>query len=247
MTNIRRVVDLAFAPNNFFVASGIELAFEHRNEEISWELFRSRLLDAAHTRVHKSFEAWNSYWVDNGKRSEEPVLAVKLDVAAGQIHVVRAIHSYVWEGFDAGGNLIETRETTRWVRELVGTIPLKDFRTGPELVDEIICLLFQGLVGTSRLPLTSLENPLPAFTFGKLFYIHGAQSAEESGSMRSMEDLIRRAPAHNLARLEEVKLLEIVLRAASEEQLPGTAKLFVSRWKDIGHSVQELPALIREL
>ena len=80
------------------------------------------------------------------KASEEPILAVKLDVAGGQIHVVRAIHSYVWEGFDAGGNVIETRETTRWVRELVGTIHLGEFETGRELVHEIICLIFQGVV-----------------------------------------------------------------------------------------------------
>jgi len=247
MTNIRRVVDLAFAPNNFFVASGNELAFEHRNEEISWELFRGRLLEVAHTRVRKSFEAWNSYWVDNGKRSEEPILAVKLDVAAGQIHVVRAIHSYVWEGFDAGGNVIETRETTRWVRELVGTIHLGEFETGGELVDEIICLIFQGVVGTSRLPLTSLENPLPAFTFGQFFYIHNSRPGEGSSPSRSIGDLFRRVSNQSLARREEVKLLEFALRATPNDQLALAVHLLGSRQSMIGNADDGISSLMREL
>src|SRR5262249_19508963 len=140
-TGLGCVVDLIFSPSNFFLAQGIHLAFEHLQEEISWELFRGRLLDPAHSRIRKSFEAWNAYLVDDGRRSAEPILALKLDVAGKQIHLVRAIHSYVWEGFDSGGNVIETRETTRWVRELVGTIHLDEFETGVELLDELNCLL----------------------------------------------------------------------------------------------------------
>jgi hypothetical protein len=240
-------VDLAFAPINFFVASGIELAFEHRQAEISWELFRGRLLDAAHTRVLRSFEAWNVYWVDDGKRSEEPILAVKLDVAAGQIHVVRAIHSYVWEGFDAGGNVIESRETTRWVRELVGTIHLGAFETGGELVDEIICLIFQCVVGTSRLPLTSLENPLPTFTFGRFFYIHCSRSGEGSGRSRSIGDLLRRVSNQPLARREEVKLLEFVLRATPNHQLALAVHLLGLRQSMIANVDEGISSLVREL
>src|SRR5262249_41403598 len=140
-------------------------------EDVSWEVFRGRLLDPAHTRERRTFEAWNIYLLANGARSPEPLLSVKLDAAGGgRGHVVRAIHCYAWEGYDAGDNVILSRETKKWVRELVGTIHLADFTSADEVLDEIICLLFQAVVGTSRLPLTSVEAPLPAFTLGELAY-----------------------------------------------------------------------------
>lgn len=244
---IRRVLDMSFAPCHFFLGPRMELKFEHQSEEISWEIFKGRLLEPAHTRIRQEFEAWNAYWVDGERRSEEPILALKLDFAARQLHVVRAIHSYVWEGFDAGGNVIETREITRWVRELVGTIHLSEFKTGSDLLDEIICLLFQAVVGTSRLPLTSLENPLPAFTLGQLSYFYGDQSGGVAGPMRSIEDLTRRGLIEGMARREKVKLLETVLRAASQDQLSAATQLFVTRWREIGHSAADLLALMREL
>jgi hypothetical protein len=239
------VVDLVFSPGNFFLAPGIELAFERGQEEISWELFRGRLLDPAHSRVCKSFEAWNAYWVDNGKRSGEPILSVKQDAPSRQIHVVRAIHSYVWEGFDSGSNVIETRETTRWVRELVGTIHLDEFETGVEFLDELNCLLFQAVVGTSRLPLTSLENPLPAFTFGQLFYIQ-TKGSENCGPSRSIADLLRRISDQLLAHGEEVKLLEFALRAESNDQ-PAIVDLLGLRASSVGKAANGFSFWMHEL
>jgi len=238
---------LILSPKHFFLAPGIELEFEHQLEEIPWEIFKTKLLEPAHTRVRQEFEAWNVFWVDGKERSDESILALKLDVGARHIHVVRAIHSYVWEGYDAGGNVIETRETTRWVRELVGSIHLSEFKTGGDLLDEIICLLFQAVVGTSRLPLTSVENPLPAFMLGQLSYFHGIQTANDTGPVRSVEELIRRAPIQDLAQREKVKLLEIVLRACPWQQLPAAAQLFVSQWKNSGYAAEHLSKLMQEL
>lgn len=247
LADIRRVLDLVFAPHHFFLGPGIELKFEHKSEEISWEIFKGRLLEPAHTRICQEFESWSAYWVEGETRSEEPIIALKLDTAARQIHVVRAIYSYVWEGFDDGSNVIESREITRWVRELVGTIHLGEFQTGGELMDEIVCLIFQAVVGTGRLPLTSLESPLPAFTLGRLLYFFGGQSRIDTRPTRSIGDLIRSALISNLARREEVKLLETVLRATSQKQLSNIAKIFVGFWKDIGHSITDLSPLLREL
>src|SRR5262245_37122614 len=94
-----------FQPAHFFLGPALSLEWDHlAAEELSWEVFRGRLLDPAHTRQRRTFEAWNVYLVSDGTRSPEPLLSVKLDEAAGHIHVVRAIHSYAWEGYDSGGN-----------------------------------------------------------------------------------------------------------------------------------------------
>ena len=161
-------------PDHFYVGPGLSLEWEHvAAEEISWEVFRGRLLDPAHTRERRVFEAWNVYQMGPDGRSAEPLLSLKWDAAAGRLYVVRGIDSYVWEGYDSGGGVILSRERRKWVRELVGAVAVRDFADAEELHDELICLLFQAVVGTSRLPLTSVEAPLPAFSFGQLIYCHG--------------------------------------------------------------------------
>jgi hypothetical protein len=247
LEDIRGLLDLAIEKGHFFVAPGFELEFEHKREEIPWEIFRGRLLEPNHTRVRKEFEAWNAYWIDSNGRSDEPILALKLDAPVGRIYVVRAIHSYVWEGYNAGGNVIESRETTRWFRELVGSIDLSDFNTGGELLDEINCLLFHAVVGTSRLPLTSLENPLPAFTLGKLAFFLRGQPGRNSGLMRSFGDLITKALAKELAQREKVKLLEEALRSCPAEQLSTASELVASRCRNIGQAAHEIPGLLQEV
>ena len=246
-TDIGRLLSQCLAPEHFFLATDANLKWEHKAEEIPWEIFKGRLLEPAHSRASQAFEAWNVYWLENGSRSTEPILSLKLDFSGRQIHVVRAVHSYVCEGYDAGENVILSRETTRWVREIVGTVFLDDFASGSELHDELICQLFQAVVGSGRLPLTSLEASLPAFTLGQMAYFFRTSWDEQSGSLRATEDLIRRALTPDLARREQVKLLEMVLRATSKECISTSAALFVARWKGIGHEVADLIPLFREL
>src|SRR5947208_176843 len=83
-------------------------------------------------------------------------------------HITRAILCYAWEGYHAGDNVYLSRPTHKWVRELVGTISLDRFADADELRDELIGLLFQAVVGCSRLPLQSVEAPLPAYSLGWL-------------------------------------------------------------------------------
>ena len=80
-------------------------------EEIPWELFRGRLLDPAQTRQRVRFQSWNLYWLEEGIRSAEPLLSLKLDERREEVHVVRAILSYAWEGYHAGDNVYLSRET----------------------------------------------------------------------------------------------------------------------------------------
>jgi hypothetical protein len=218
--DLRELIDEAVRPAHFFVGPATRLEWQHvAAEDVSWEVFRGRLLDSAHTRQRRTFEAWNVYLIGDEGRSTESLLSVKLDLRAGQVHVVRAIHSYAWEGYDAGGNVILSRETKKWVRELVGTIDLADFADADELRDEIVWRLFQAVVGTSRLPLTSVEAPLPAFTLGELGYFYrlnvGTRGPRGWGA-RLLELALRwseEGPAALLADLSPIDILGLMREA----------------------------------
>src|SRR5262249_30096120 len=162
-------------------------------EETSWEVYHGRLVDPAHTRRRRTFESWSVFCIESGNRSAEPILSLKLDMGGRQLHVTRAIHCYAWEGYLAGDNVHLSRETRKWVSELVGSIPLDRYVDPDALRDEIICLLFQAVIGCSRLPLQSVEAPLPAFSLGRLAYIHRSEIESETqcaGPMQSFRDLV---------------------------------------------------------
>src|SRR5579859_2827416 len=130
-------------PAHFFVGPGEVLDWDHvARQEISWEIFRGQLLGPTQTRERRGFEMWNVYRLEAGRRSDEPLLSLKLDAEAGLVHVTRAIHCYAWEGYDAGGNVFLSRETQRWVNELVGTVDLKSFSDAEALRAELSGLLF---------------------------------------------------------------------------------------------------------
>jgi hypothetical protein len=206
---VRAVIDDAVAKRNF-VAHPRGSEWQHvSDEDVSWEIFRGRLLDPAHTRQRRVFEAWNVWLSETDQRSGEPVLAMKFDMAANQVHVVRAIHSHAWEAYDSGGNVILSRETKKWVRELVGTIELVRFKSAEEFRDELIALLFIAVVGSSRLPLTSVEAPLPGFTLGELLYCY-----QSSADQQTVNHALC---SRDVSWRERVKLLEFALRRSSSE------------------------------
>jgi hypothetical protein len=220
----RRLIGDAVAPAHFFTGPATRLEREHvPAETIRWEVFRGRLLDPAHTRLERTFKSWNLYLANREGRSAEPLLSVKWDADAGEVHVVRAVLSYVHEGYDAGGNVILSREVRKWVRELVGTIGRGELR--PELPG----LLFRAVIGTSRLPLTSLEAPLPGFALGELGYFPRCRPG--GGAMSSPRELIERGLSAELDWLERVKLLELLLRAAPAGEVPGLSRQFLA-WND---------------
>jgi hypothetical protein len=225
---VRPVISDALRPAHFFVGESLELRGEPpAPETIPWEIFQGRLLDPAFTRLRRSFETWNVFLVEDGVRSPEPVLSVKLDAEEGRVHVVRALHCYAWEGYDAGGGVYLSRETRKWVRELVGTIDLARADGIDEFRDELVCRLFLAVVGTSRLPLTSLEAPLPAFSLGRLAYCYRPGAAGTGDRpMRSCEELAALPREADLAPLERAKLLETLLHATPVEDLGRMADLF---------------------
>jgi hypothetical protein len=234
-------------PAHLFVGRGWELEWEHAaEEEVAWEVFRGRLLDPAHTRQRRRFEAWNVYQRGPDGRSGEPLLALKVDAATGELHVVRGLESYVWEGYDSGGGVYLSRERRKWVRELVGTVPLQSFASAEELLDELICRLFHAVVGASRLPLLSVEAPLPAFSFGKLLYCYRRECPPER-PLREWGRLVGAMLTPPLSWLERAKLLEALLRAVPPDEVEAAARLFVERWSGLGETPARLTALLRTL
>jgi hypothetical protein len=214
--DVRAFVDEALDPRHFFAHNGLTLAWEHlAAEDNAWEIYKGRLLDSSQTRERRTFEAWNVFAEDESGRSTEPLLSLKLDVAAGQLHIVRAIYCYAWEGYDAGGNVYLSRETRKWLRELACTIEFSRVSSVGELRQEIICGLFQAVVGTSRLPLTSVEAPLPAFSLGRLAYFYHSGPAP----LRTWRDLADETLIVELTSQERGKLLETVLHAIPSKEL----------------------------
>src|SRR5262249_4214621 len=206
-------------PCHFFTGPNLRLEWEHcPHEESVWEVFQGRLLDPAHTRQRRTFEAWNVYQLTDKGRSGAPLLSLKWDRDANQVHVVRGIDSYVHEGYDSGGGVFLTRERRRWVRELVGTVELRRFRDLEELRDELICLLFNAVVGTSRLPLAPVETPMPAFSFGELLYCY-REDSEEEGALSGHEQLIESYSLRVMRERERAKWLETVLHAVPSEEM----------------------------
>lgn len=249
LEEVRTQIRVALAPAQFFVAGGLRLEWEHGAvEEVAWEIFQGRLLDAAQTREQRRFEAWNVWFVDGDARSAEPLVSVKLDTAAARLFVVRAIHSYAWEGFHAGDNVYLSREIKKWVRELVGDIDVTQIGSGDKLRHALQLRLTQAVAGLSRLPLTSVETPLPAFTLGQLAYFPLPSSTSTTPApMRDAVEMIGRALTKELAWPLQAKLLEAVLRATPADQLADAADRFVARWRALDEEPGRIAPLLRTL
>jgi len=257
---IRRAVEDALHPSQFLVGKRIALEWAAPlPEEVAWEVFRGRLLDASQTRQRHAFESWNIFQVGAEGRSPEPILSIKWDTQAGQLHVMRAIYCYAWEAFDAADQVIHSRETRKWVRELVGTVDLGVVADAEQVRRQLSRLVFQAVVGTSRLPLTSLEAPLPAFTLGDLAYFQrrkgdthlfpslsgvGERSESEQDGKRCVSPFLR-ALTVELSWQEKAKLLEALLRFTPASELPAAVELFVAGWKRLGLAPAEIPVLLR--
>ncbi len=239
---MRQIAADVLRAEHFYVGTQLKLVWGRaEQEETTWEVFQGRLLDPAHTRERRVFETWDVYQTESEGRSAEPLLSLKWDAAARRFYIVRGIDSYVWEGYDSGGGVILSRERRKWVRELVGAVALEDYSDAGELRDELICLLFHAVVGTSRLPLTSVEAPLPAFSFGQLLYCHGIGEADAS-PVRSYKSLAQATARPGLNRLERIKLLEAFLHAVPFADVGAASRLFAPLTTS-----KDLTALLRGL
>jgi hypothetical protein len=208
LLTVGQLIDELMQPGHFFVAPNQSLQWNGpQTEDVPWETFRGRLVDLSQTRRQARLLSWHLTAEDGS-----PMLSVRLDVHAGVVHVTRGILCYVWEAYDAGGSVIESREVQRWTTELVGSAELDRFPDIEELRDELVCLIWQAIVGTSKLPLYSVEAPLPAFTFGHLYYCYQQCVTDVAEPMRDWQALLDAIDRPELAQRERARVLEAVLR-----------------------------------
>jgi hypothetical protein len=196
LDDVRRLAVDLLDPRHF---QGRVSLRHHPAETLRWEMFQGRLLDEAHTRQERTFESWNVHH----DREGEPILSLKLDASSERLHVVRGVENYVWEGYDSGSGVYLSRERPKWVRELIGSFPLRDEAI---LRDEVAHAIARAVTGT-RLPLTPMEAPLPAFSFGKLYYravADDARALEFDLRSRSVEDVAARWTKRGVSLLKQV-------------------------------------------
>jgi hypothetical protein len=237
-----QLIDELMQPGHFFVARSLRLQWiAAKAEDVPWEVFRGRLVDPAHTRQQARLLSWHVV-----EESGAPLISVRLDVHAGVVHVTRGILCYVWEGYDAGDNVIQSREVQRWITELVGSAELDRFPDLEELRDELVCLIWQAVVGTSRLPLHSVEAPLPAFSFGELHYVY-RPSADGTNVPMSSWDMLDAAGWAQLSRRERAHALESLLRHLNPANVTTSAALVIARRLEAADDVGAITRLLRTM
>ena len=92
LETVRALVRETCRPRCFFAGNELALSWDEvAKETVSWELYRGRLLDPAHTRQERTFNAWNIWLHEGDERSAEPLLSVKLDPADECLYVIRGV------------------------------------------------------------------------------------------------------------------------------------------------------------
>lgn len=257
--SVRASIEQSLMPGRFFLALEGRLKIDHqRNVSLPWEVFRGHLLDESKTRMQKTFESWNVFVQPADGGPGEPLLAVLVAPSERVIYVTRSIFSYVQEPYVSQANIILTREIRKWVRELVATIDLTAASGGrwststrpqqpaaPALERELSHDLLLAVIGTSRLPVTSVESPLPGFSLGRYGYFPNA--AANSATITTAKELIERGLTIETPPLERAKLLEMILRTVHANELGELAERFLEQWQSLGWTKADLTAMLKTL
>jgi hypothetical protein len=228
------VLKQALAPGLFFVRRDHQLMFHPPSEEtITWEIFRGQLLDSRHTREQQAFLSYH-VGIRDSEGTQAPLLTLRISRSTPPsplptVHVTRWLRLRIWEAFDDNG-AIGSREAERWVEELVGTASLATFNDLDSLLQELRLLVFHAFVGLSRLPLNSVEAPLPAFSLGMVGFFPSIRDADDC--VRNPIALLDHAGGSRISLLEESKLLEFFLRTASPLEIREGALEFARRVRD---------------
>ncbi|HTM52670.1 MAG TPA: hypothetical protein VL175_01505 [Pirellulales bacterium] len=200
-------MDSALQPGHFFASAG-QLSIEERPQENwRWEVLRGHLLDAAHTRETAVFDAWHVA-LDAAGQESTPLILVLLDAPGVKLHVVRRILVHAFEAYEDSPGVILSRPVEKWTAELVSTIRL-EHATHDHVEAELRHALFWAIVGTSRLPITSLESPLPAYSFGQLAYLPSLRGKE---FWHDAAKFLEAALGATAELAEQARALEVALR-----------------------------------
>jgi len=153
--------------------------------------------------------------------SAAPLISLKFDATDRRLFVIRNILVHAREAYEPTADVIDSRPVQKWAVELVGTIDLAARDDGENLRDEIGKYLAFAMLGTSKLPITSLETPLPAFSLGQIMYFHGAEPAASPHT-----DVAKLLTAEPL--LFHPQAVELVLRSLDGRDLGRVAKMHVA-------------------
>jgi molybdopterin-guanine dinucleotide biosynthesis protein A len=185
--------------------------------------------------------------------TDHPLLSLFYDDSQRLLHVVRYLLTYDWNSAGNGPAASADGLTNQhfWARELIVTIPVPSITANA--AREPLSMLagnFQTTVqaaiaaavhGTNRLPITSLETPLPAFTFGCCSYLPSVSrwlGNESSFTLPQLQQALERAANGDeevmaVTRSEWARALEIWLRAATSANVASTLDVTSpSRWLD---------------
>jgi hypothetical protein len=182
------VISEALRPERFVVAGTAKSSVRPGRRPadcIPWELFRGHLLDASQTRLRRCFDSWLIF---AHEKDEEPLLAVRMAAEEGRLFVVRSLLVHGHEAVEEDG-ILTTRPALKWLRELVGSLSYWEYDDPAAFQADLEHLLHLAFVGTSRLPVTSLESPLPAFSLGHLAYFPANQCPQYA--LRRLEFALR--------------------------------------------------------
>lgn len=182
------VIADSLRPERFLVTGALTISprIRHRPLDcVPWELFRGHLLDSSQTRLRRCFNSWLVFAHDE---DEEPLLAVRLATEEGRVFVIRGLLVHGHEAVEENG-VLTTRPALKWLRELVGSLSYRDYDDHSAFRADLEHLLHLAFVGTSRLPVTSLESPLPAFCLGHLAYFPAMEGPQYA--MRRLEFALR--------------------------------------------------------
>jgi hypothetical protein len=256
--SVRASIEQMLQPAHFFVAAAGRLQIDHRaSETLPWEIFRGHLLDGSQTREQKTFDSWNILVQPAADTPPQPLLAVLFARAERLVYVTRSIETYIQEPYVTEANVVLTREVRKWVRELVATIdltlhcghpPARTFERQP-FERHLGHDLLLAVIGTSRLPITSVETPLPGFSLGQFAYFPNAR-ADGASPIATAQQLIDRGLTNESSPLERAKALELILRTAPPDeldQLPALAARLMEHWHSLGATNPELTATLKTL
>jgi hypothetical protein len=239
------------SPGRFFVNREFELQFQSPiRETVTWENFRGQLLDGRHTRVQETFLSHHVRIQSLESGASQPLLTIRSAFAANPsspsaIHVTRWLNCRVWEAFDDQG-AIGSRQVERCVEELVGSVYLAGCGEIEALRKELEGLIFHGFVGLSRLPLNSVEAPIPWFSLGWTGYFPDFNTGHicESNALALLQ---RQGSAADRLDWSEAKRLELFLRVADEQELSEGARLVTKSLVERNETETTLVSQLRHL
>lgn len=233
------IVETALAVGQFYVRPPCRLTVTFNPEETSiWEIFNGHLLGQSQTRQTKKFSSWNvflelSHLSDDEERTgpSSPLISIKLDSSLETVFITRNILTRTWESYEPRTNIIESRPALRWLPELVATVDLANVTDRESAIGQVARGISFSLEGTSRLPITSVEAPLPDHALGQFAYFPGDSDCGSAEPIHDLELLLQRHVQKRSPRKQRASVLETMLRSADTTAIDRFARIYYQQWR----------------